>query len=234
MTDENQEPGPRTTQSASRTAATASGTAKRIVRHDVHGLDLAGGERHVRLAPHGGDLVGTVRIVPLDQGLELQGNGGHGQHPAVRAEQLADQVESLDVIAELFPQGDDQQIADGVFVQVALGLEAVLDDTGPGLAPFVVAAQRRQRLAQITGRENAQLVTQAAAGTAVVGHGDDGGEVPGDPAQRGERGGQPHAAAEGDDLGLGAAAAWLGPARRDRLGGSVPGDLPAQPASAAG
>ncbi|MGW0351959.1 lysophospholipid acyltransferase family protein, partial [Streptomyces anthocyanicus] len=31
--------------------------------------------------------------------------------------------------------------------------------------------------------------------------GDDGGEVAGDPAQRGERGGQAHAAAEGDDLG---------------------------------
>src|SRR5207253_1781838 len=41
------------------------------------------------------------------------------------------------------------------------------------------------------------------AGAAVVGDGDDGGQVAGDPAQRRERGRQAHAAAEGDDLGLG-------------------------------
>ena len=140
----------------------------------------------------------------------------------MRAQQPADQVEGLDVVAELLPQGDDQQIADRVFVQVALGLEAVLDDAGPGLAPVVVAAQRGQRLAQVAGRQDAQLVPQASAGAAVVGHGDDGGEVAGDPAQRGERGGQAHAAAERDDLGLGAPAARLGPAGLDGLARARP------------
>ncbi len=71
---------------------------------------------------------------------------------------------------------------------------------GPGLAPLVVAAQRGQRLAQVAGRQHAQLGAQPAAGAAVVGDGDHRGQVAGDPAQRGQRGGQPVAAAEGDDL----------------------------------
>ncbi|MDQ0814076.1 hypothetical protein QFZ63_005790 [Streptomyces sp. B3I7] len=127
------------------------------------------------------------------------------------------------MVAELFPQGDDQQVADRVFVQVALGLEAVLDDAGPGLAPVVVPAQRGQRLAQVAGREHAELVAETSAGAAVVGDGDDGGEVAGDAAQRGERGGQPHAAAEGDHLGLGAPAARLGAAGLDGPGGAALG-----------
>lgn len=122
----------------------------------------------------------------LDLGLEFQGHRRHGQHPAVRAEQLADQVERLDVVAELLPQRDDQQIADRVVVQLALALEAVLDHLGPGLAPVVVAAQRGQRLAQIAGRQDAQLVAEAAAGAAVVGDRDHGGQVTGDAAQCGQ------------------------------------------------
>lgn len=165
----------------------------------------------------------------LDQGLELQRYGGHGQHPPVRAEQPAHQVQGLDVVAELLPQSDDQQIADRVLVQVPLGLEAVLDDPGPGLAPFVVAAQRGQRLAQIAGRQYAQFVAEPPAGAAVVGHGDDGGEVAGDPAQRGERGGQPHAAAEGDHLGLGAPASRFGAAGLGPPSGAPFGHRPAQP-----
>lgn len=148
----------------------------------------------------------------------------------MRPQEPADQVERLDVIAELFPQGDDQQIADRVFMQVALGLEAVLDDAGPGLAPVVVAAQRGQRLAQIAGRQHAQLVAQPPAGAAVVGDGDDGGEVAGDPAQRGERGGQAHAAAERDDLGLCAAAPRPGAAGLDGPAGARLGRHAAQPA----
>lgn len=222
ITEENQEPGPSTTQSASRTAATASGTAERVVRHEVHGLHLARGERDRGLAADRVDVVGAVRIVAAYERLELQRHRGHRQHSAVRAEQLADQVERLHMVAELLPQGDDQQIADRVLVQLALGLEAVLDDTGPGLPPVVVPAERGERLAQIPGRQHAQLLAEPAAGAAVVGDGDHGGQVPGDAAQRGERGGEPHPAAQRDDLRLGAAP---DPARYQpyppRLGGAA-------------
>ncbi len=147
----------------------------------------------------------------------------------MRAEQPADQVKGLHVVAELLPQGDDQQIADRVLVQVALGLEAVLDDPGPGLAPVVVAAQGGEGLAQITRGKDAQLVAEASAGAAVVGHGDDGGEVAGDPAQGGERGGQSHAAAQGDHLGLGTATARPGTTGLDGAARAGLGHHPAQP-----
>ncbi|CAM5534246.1 hypothetical protein SALBM217S_01358 [Streptomyces griseoloalbus] len=194
----------------------------------MHRLHLAGGEGDGGLAADGADVVGALRVVPLDQRLKLQRHGGHGQHPAVRAEQPPHQVQRLDVVAELLPQGDDQQVADRVLVQVALGLEAVLDDARPGLAPVVVPAQRGQRLAQVAGGQHAQFVAQAAAGAAVVGDGDHG--LAGDPAQGGERGGQAHAAAEGDDLGLGAPAAGARAARLGRPACAALGDRPAQPA----
>ncbi len=57
-----------------------------------------------------------------------------------------------------------------------VGGEAVLEDVGPGAAPVVVAAQRGQRHAQVTGREAAELLAQPARGAAVVGDRDDGGE----------------------------------------------------------
>lgn len=173
----------------------------------MDGLHLAGGERHGGLSTHGVHVVRAGRVVSPDERLELQRHGGHGEHPAVRPEELADQVESLDMVAELLPEGDDQQIADRVLVQIALGLEAVLDHPGPGLAPVVVTAQGGECLAQIAGRQHAELLAEPAAGAAVVGDGDHGGEIAGDPAERGERRGQPHAAAEGDDLGLCAALA---------------------------
>ena len=93
---------------------------RRVVRDQVHGLHLAARQRHGRLSADGVHVVRPQRIMPLDQCLEFQRHGGHGQHPPLRAEQLADQVQGLDVVAELLPQGDDQQVADGVPVQVAL------------------------------------------------------------------------------------------------------------------
>ncbi len=196
------------------------GDGRRLLRHHMDGLHLAAGERDGGLAADRGDRVRTVRFMALDLGLEFQGHRRHGQHPAVRAEQLADQVERLDVVAELLPQRDDQQIADRVVVQLALALEAVLDHLGPGLAPVVVAAQRGQRLAQIAGRQDAQLVAEAAAGAAVVGDRDHGGQVTGDAAQRGQRGGQAHASAQGHHLGG-------GPLRHTAAGDKSPD--PAQP-----
>ena len=49
------------------------------------------------------------------------------------------------------------------------------------------------------GGQHPELVAQPAARAPVVGDGDDGGDLVGDVAQRGERGGQAVAAAEGGD-----------------------------------
>ena len=121
MTEENHEPGPSTTQSASSTASTASGTAGGSCGTRCDLLHLAPGERDGGLAAHRGQLVGPLRVVAPYERLELQRHGRHRQHPAVRPEQLAHQVERLDVVAELLPEGDDQQIAHRVPVQLALG-----------------------------------------------------------------------------------------------------------------
>ena len=120
MTEENQEPGPSTTQSASRTAATASGTAGGSFGTRCTDCTSPGVRATVAWPRTVSTSSGRVRVVAPDQGLQLQRHGGHGQHPAVRAEQLADQVQRLDMVAELLPQGDDQQIADRVPVQIAL------------------------------------------------------------------------------------------------------------------
>lgn len=121
-----------------------------------------------------------------------------------------------------------------MLVEVAAGLEAVLDDPRPGLAPFVVAAQRGQRLAQVPGRQHAELLAQPAAGAAVVGDGDHGRQLARDPAQGGQRGREAPAAAEchdlgGDDLGSLAAART---AARAALALALVGGEPAQAAQA--
>ena len=149
------EPGPRTEHHPVGVQDRRDGLrhGRRVARHHLYGEHLARGQCHRGLPADGVHVLGAGRVVPPDQGLELQRDRRHRQHPALRAEQLADQVEGLDGVAELFPQGDDQQVADRVPVQVALGLETVLDDPGPGLAPVVVTAQRGQGLAQVAGRQ---------------------------------------------------------------------------------
>ena len=62
------------------------------------------------------------------------------------------------------------------------------------------------------GRQAVELVPEPAGGTAVVGHRDDRGELVGDPAQRGQRGGQAVAAAEGDHPRAAGPERWRRPA----------------------
>jgi hypothetical protein len=124
----------------------------------------------------------------------------------VRAEQPSHPVEPSHgrvggLRAEQLPQRHDQQVADGVLVQLAVAAEAVLDDVAPGLTPLVVAAQCGQRHAQVAGRQHAQLPAQPPAGPAVVGDGDDRAQPVGDPAQGRQGGVQPVTAAERDDPG---------------------------------
>src|SRR5690606_3502924 len=106
-----------------------------------------------------------------------------------------------DLVTEEVPQGDDEEVADGVPVQRPVRAEAALEDVPPGLAPLGVVAERRPRHPHAPGREHAELVAQTAGGAAVVGDRDDGGEVPAHVPQRPQGGGQAVAAAEGDGTG---------------------------------
>ena len=131
--------------------------------------------------------------------LDVQRHQGHRQHASLGAEQAAHPVQALDRVSEKLPQRDDQQVADSVVVQLTFAAETVLDHLAPRLPPLVVTAQRRQCHPEITGGKNTELTPQPAARPAVVGDGDDSGDVARHPAQRRERGSQAVPAAERHD-----------------------------------
>ena len=98
------------------------------------------------------------------------------------------------VLGQLRRQGAHaEQVAQRVAGKISVPGEAVLQDCRPRLAPLVVAAQRRERHAQVTRRQHVVLLPDAPARATVVGHCHDGGEVVGQPAQ----------IADGCRLGLG-------------------------------
>ena len=98
------------------------------------------------------------------------------------------------------------------------GLEAVLERPAP---QRVGVAQGDQAAAQVAGGRDPEGVPQPAARAAVVGHRDDGGDVPGVAAHGPQGGGQAVAAAEGDD----ARPPGIFPGRVAELAGS-PLDVP--------
>ena len=171
-----QEPGPRITQSASSIAVSASvqagacsGSSRTCSRIPCHGaLGLAGQGLQRRGAVRGGDA---------DLAFDGQRDAGHRQDLAAGAEQGAGPLQPGHRVAQELPEGDDQEVAHGVLVEgtaaaLARG-EAVLHDVAPGAAPVGVVAQRRQGHAEVTGRQDAVLLTQPAGGSAVVRDGDD-------------------------------------------------------------
>ena len=197
----NQEPGPSTTQSASRDRRDRLGAGRRVVGHQADRRRPRPGVVATATWPRTVDVASGRPGRARDLGHDVQRHGGHRQHPALRAEQPADPVEARDRVAEQLPQRDDQQVADRVAVQVARRWRSGAGATSrPGAAPLVVAAQRGQRHPQVAGRQHAELVAQPAARAAVVGDGDDRGQLVGDAAQRRQRRGQPVPAAERDDL----------------------------------
>ena len=119
----------------------------------------------------------------------------------VDRQQAPHPVEPGDVVSEQLPQGQDEKVSQGVVVELALPLEAVLEHVTPGQAPFGVIAQGRQRHPQVSRRQAVELPAQSPGGASVVGDGDDGGEPVTDVPQGPERGGQAVAPSQGNDGG---------------------------------
>ncbi|SII80823.1 Uncharacterised protein [Mycobacteroides abscessus subsp. abscessus] len=170
----------------------ASGRVRGV---EPHGFDMAAGRGEHRLAAD--DLEGAGE---LDVGLDRQRHRRHRQHPAVGAQELGHPVESGDVVAVDLPQGGDEEVADGMAVEFAVGIEAVLDDVAPGPPPVAVVAEGGQSHPQVAGRQTPELVAQASRGAAVVGDGDDGGERLREQAEGAQGGVEAVSAAERDDL----------------------------------
>ena len=60
-------------------------------------------------------------------------------------------------------------------------------------------SERLKAPSQVSRGDDPQVAAQSTAGPAIVGHGDDGGHLPGPATDRFERGGQPMSAADGDN-----------------------------------
>ncbi len=139
------------------------GARRRPVGHERDTHDAAGSGRDLDLAPNcanrlrvGGEQTGDLRF-------DVERDHRHRQHAAVRPQQPPDQIEGRNFVTEQLVDGNDQQIAEGVIVQVTRAFETMLHDLGPGAAPRVVTAQRRERHAQIARREHAEFFAQPAA-----------------------------------------------------------------------
>jgi hypothetical protein len=167
----------------------------RPVGPQPHPLHPARGGRHRDLTP---DERAVTRSEPADLGLDVERVAAHGQHPPAQPQQGGDLVERGDRVAEHLHQPGQQQVADRVPGERPGAAEAVLHELAPAAPRFVVGGERGERHPQVAGREQAELTAQPAGRAAVVGDGDDGGDVVGEPPQRRQRGVQPVTAAQGD------------------------------------
>ena len=151
----------------------------------VHALLL--GEVHL---PHDLDPLDSATGVLAQHGtVNHHGVQRHGEHAAAGVQQGARPVQAGHRVVQQLPERRDEQVAERVVVQGKLPLvafgrgETVLHDVAPGAAPIGVVAERRERHAQISGRKNTHLLTQAPRGAAVVRHGYHGRQVGGHVAQ---------------------------------------------------
>ena len=116
-------------------------------------------------------------VAPPDLRRDVERRQRHREHPPAGAEQASHPVEAVHVVVQQVPERDDEQVAHRVAVHLALGVEPVLEDLRPGLAPPVVAAEGGERHPQVAGRKYAELLAQPSRGAAVVRDRDDGGQV---------------------------------------------------------
>ena len=113
----------------------------------------------------------------------VQRHRRHRQHPALGPEQPADEVEPADGVAEQLPEGDDEQVAEGVPAERSRRRRTGAAARRARCWPHSLSlAQRGQRHPQVARRQDAELVAQPAGGAAVVGDRDDRGDLVGDAA----------------------------------------------------
>ena len=112
------------------------------------------------LATDDGHVVGSIRVGPDDVRLDLQRLAGHGQDPPSGVQQSGHEVEAGDGIAQLVPEGDDQQVAHRMPAQRAIPTEPVLEHVAPDLPPRPVVAEGGQRHPQVARRQDVELVAQ--------------------------------------------------------------------------
>ena len=151
----------------------------------------------VLLLLEGGDLrlPRHPRAVLKDR-LQLHVGAGHRNDFAGDGQHMAHLGNRLLKGACHSVEGGQEQIAEGLPRQGALG-EAVGQQL---LHDGLGVGQGFHTVADIPRRGHPQVLAQPPGAAPVVGHGDDGGEVPGISFQSPQQGGQPRPAADGDDF----------------------------------
>ena len=118
-----------------------------------------------------------------------------GQHAPLDGQHAADLAHRLLEAARDLGERGDEQVAEAHALERAV-LEAVLEEA---VEEALGVAERDQAVADVAGRQDAEVGAEAARAAAVVGDGDDSGELAAEGLEPFEHDGQPCAAADGDD-----------------------------------
>jgi hypothetical protein len=140
------------------------GRGRRVGRHDLDPTDPSGRSGHRDLTFHG---------AAVDVGLEHDRFGRRGQRTAAGADDPAGLVERAHRVADRLEQCREHEVAQRVAGELAV-VEAVLEGSRPHAR---LVGQRDERLAEVAGREDAEVAAEPPRRAAVVGHGDDRGDV---------------------------------------------------------
>jgi hypothetical protein len=198
MTLVNHDPGPSTTTSDSRTASTAAAQAGAPGGRQANTAHPAGRGGDRGLTPNPPSARRIVWVEAIDLGDQVKWDRAHRQHAADGADEISDARQRRQRILESVHQAADEQVADRMAGESAMTAEAVLQHAGPHRIIPVLAGQGGQGHSQVTRRQQAQFAADPAGRPAVVGDGDDSGEVGCQLTQRRQRRVQPMSATEGD------------------------------------
>ena len=200
MTLVNHDPGPSTTTSASRTASTAAAQAgapggSRLHRH-APGRAWPRSTTCPRIVRVRAGSSGSKRSASADEVQRDAGSSAAPGRPRRPAGQRAPGRSTGSVSRSSRPVS--MRLPTGCPASTPVPPRRCCSSSAQACVLGVVAGQRGQRHAQVAGRQHLELAPDAAGRAAVVGDGDDGGEVVGDAPQRRQRGVQAVPAAERD------------------------------------
>ena len=110
----------------------------------------------------------------VERGFERHVGGGAGVDAAGDFEDFGGGLHRVRKIAQNLGEGHQEEVAEAVAFEPAAGLETVLEEAGKQRGVF---AEGDHAVAYVAGREHVEFAAQASGTAAVVGHGDDGGDV---------------------------------------------------------
>jgi hypothetical protein len=133
---------------------------------EVEGHDAAFAGGDVGFAADGGAVV-HLRI-------QSYICGGGGVDVAAGGKNLRRHLDGLAEVAGDAGERGQKEVAEAVALEAFAGRKAILEEAREQV---LILTERDHAVAQIAGREHVEVFAEAAAGTAVVGDGDDGSEI---------------------------------------------------------